>query len=376
MEITTHANTNLWQFNLDVVHRKTQKVIFQPRILCWYEDRKFRDGDLPAPYTGMNDAQLYKALGVSNRVYNYCSCFSMVSDQVTYETKRLSPLETETVMHTPKGDLTMVNRSNTSNGGSYPSKWWITSEEEMNIHRWVLENSHYEFDMQEYERVKAIWEFAGAPQAYFPRVNMQYLFHDVMGPEEGIYALYDYPETVEKYFAALRENQERCIETWIDSPLEICNFGDNIHAGVLSPALFEKYVLPEYQHRNELLHAGGLWTNAHWDGDVKPVLQYAQATGLDGIEAITPKPQGDVTLQEVRQALGDKMFLMDGVAAILFDPKLYPIQVLEDQVKECLDLFGGHLILGISDEMCSTGVMERVLHVRDMVDEYNSHIKE
>ncbi len=41
--------------------------------------------------------------------------------------------------------------------------------------------------------------------------------------------------------------------------------------------------------------------------------------GLDGIEAITPKPQGDVTLEEVKEALGDDIYLVDGIAAVLFD---------------------------------------------------------
>ena len=60
------------------------------------------------------------------------------------------------------------------------------------------------------------------------------------------------------------------------------------------------------------------------------------------IEAITPKPQGDVTLRA--------------------------------QVRECIDLFAPHLILGISDELSSIGNIVRVRLVRDMVDEYNRNL--
>lgn len=41
------------------------------------------------------------------------------------------------------------------------------------------------------------------------------------------------------------------------------------------------------------------------------------------------------------------------------------------QVKECIELFAPKLILGISDEMSSTGDLERIRIVREMVDEYN-----
>ena len=41
------------------------KVLWQPRIICWYDDRKFRNELLPAPYTGMSIRELYEALGCS-----------------------------------------------------------------------------------------------------------------------------------------------------------------------------------------------------------------------------------------------------------------------------------------------------------------------
>lgn len=112
---------------------------------------------------------------------------------------------------------------------------------------------------------------------------------------------------------------------------------------------------------------------SHWDGDTKSLLKYAKQTGLDGIEAITPKPQGDVTLKEVKEALGDDMWLVDGIAAILFN-KEFPVEDLMDQVKECIDLFAPKLILGISDELSSKGDIERVRMISKLVEEYNEKI--
>lgn len=159
-----------------------------------------------------------------------------------------------------------------------------------------------------------------------------------------------------------------------ESPIRIINFGDNVHGGTLPPAYFERYVLPEYQRRCKKLHEGGKFISAHWDGDCKSLLKYAKSTGLDAIEAITPKPQGDVTLQEVKEALGDEMWLMDGVAAILFD-ETFSQEELRAQVEECIRLFAPRLILGISDELSSTGDIERVRLVQQIVDEYNASIE-
>jgi hypothetical protein len=142
----------------------------------------------------------------------------------------------------------------------------------------------------------------------------------------------------------------------------------------LSPDLFLKYHLPACQRRCERLHRANKFVSSHWDGDTKPILQYARETGLDGIEAITPLPQGDVTLEEIKEGLGDDLFLLDGLPAILFDSS-YPVSMLEDYTYRLIDLFAPKLVLGISDELSSTGDIERVRIVGQIVDKYNAAIE-
>ena len=90
------------------------------------------------------------------------------------------------------------------------------------------------------------------------------------------------------------------------------------------------------------------------------------------MEAITPVPQGDVTLREAKEAMGD-MYMVDGIAAILFDERYSEAELLE-QAAEVIDLFAPNLILGISDEISSTGDIERVKLVGKLVDEYNESV--
>jgi hypothetical protein len=102
-------------------------------------------------------------------------------------------------------------------------------------------------------------------------------------------------------------------------------------------------------------------------------LGYARETGLDGIEAITPVPQGDVTLEQIREGLGDRMFLMDGIPAILFDDT-YPVEDLVEVTERLIERFAPRLVLGISDEISSTGDIERIRVVGEIVDRYNSGV--
>ena len=136
------------------------------------------------------------------------------------------------------------------------------------------------------------------------------------------------------------------------------------------PQRFEKYILPVYQKHCASLHAAGKFVSSHWDGACKPLLPYAKETGLDGIEAITPLPQGDVTLEETKAALGD-MFLLDGIPAVFFD-RMYSEATLIDCARKCIDLFAPNLILGASDEVASHGDIGRVELVGKIVDDYNA----
>jgi len=365
----------LARLNLDVAFgRSGGKIIWQPRIGCWYDDRMFTDTPFPEPYTGMTLRQIYSELGCSNRNYTFNSCFKRVYDErVRFSSRELGLHRMENRIDTPVGSITQVERSNTSNPGRFPEKWWIACEDDMKVMIWIEEHMNWRWDEKSYRQNLQIWEGCGAPAIYMPRVSIQELFVTTMGVENTIYALADYPDTVEAYFEAMSASHMREIDLINESPVNLVNFGDNIHAGVLSPRLFEKYVLPEYLKRTEKLHRAGKFTFAHWDGDVGPLLPYVRQCGLDGIEAVTPKPQGDVTLAEVREAFGDKMFLVDGIAAILFCED-FTLDELEAQVRECIDLFAPNLILGISDELPSNGSLERIKFVGEIVDAYNKSI--
>ena len=67
------------------------------------------------------------------------------------------------------------------------------------------------------------------------------------------------------------------------------------------------------------------------------------------------------------------MFLLDGIAAVMFD-ETFTEEELIRQTEEVIDLFAPNLILGISDEISSTGDIERIRVVGQIVDDYNASV--
>lgn len=367
---------NFAKFNEDVVFgRSNGKVIWQPRIGCWFTDKMFDDGDLPGRYKGMTPDEVYRDLGCSARLYQYNDCFQPVYDDTVKHISKVEGNQYISIIETPVGSVTQIEQSTPSSWAKLVKKYYCCDEDDIKVFTYIEKHTDWRFDQECFDRVTRESGDLGAPCIFMPRVNMQRLYIDLMGVEETVYALMDYPETIEEYFDALHESQMKLIDVINASPINIINFGDNIHSGTLSPALFEKYVLPEYKLRTEKLHSAGKFTYSHFDGDNRGLMEYYQQTGLDGIEAITPVPQGDVTLEEVRHFLGDKMFLFDGIPAVYFDDT-YSEETLVECVHKILDLFAPNLVLGISDEISSTGDIERVRTVGRIVDEYNRKIDE
>ncbi|WMJ22492.1 uroporphyrinogen decarboxylase family protein [Paludicola sp. MB14-C6] len=365
---------NFAKLHEDVCFKRSKgKVIWQPRIDCWITDKLFDHGELPGIYKDMSKVDIYKELGCSARIYEYNDCFYPIYDDTIHFSKTVDGRSTEHKMETPVGTVTRITKTTPSSWAELVTKEWVCNEEDLKVFTYIESHTNWGWNQEHFDKTKAEWGNLGAPTIFMPRTSMQRLYIDLMGVEEAVYAVMDYPETVEEYFDALRECHFRLIDVINESPIHIINFGDNIHSGTLSPSFFEEYVLPEYKLRTERLHKAGKFICSHFDGDNKGLMEYYQQTGLDGVEAITPVPQGDVTLEEAKENLGD-MFLLDGIPAVYFD-EIYPVEVLEECVHNILDLFAPNLILGISDEISSTGDIERIKLVGKIVDEYNAQFE-
>lgn len=354
-----------------VLGNSNGRILWQPRIQCWYDDKKFHNDPLPAKYQNKDIYGIHRELGCSARLYEFNECFKRIEDErVNQIIKQDENGKVERTITTPVGKQIEVLQKSPNNPFLRHIKWEIESKDDAKVAIWREQNCRWQWDNEKYKELLNKIGDLGAPAMFMPRMNVQSLFIEKMGIEKGIFAIYDWTDLLEELFASIEDSHNKLIDIINDSPVEIINFGENIHSGTLSPALFEKYHLPACQRRCEKLHSANKFVYSHWDGNCKPLLPYAKETGLDGIEAITPLPQGDVTLEEAKEALGDDMFLIDGIPAVYFDDT-YSIETLVDCVHKVIDLFAPKLILGISDEMSSTGDIERINIVTEIVDEFN-----
>jgi len=77
----------------------------------------------------------------------------------------------------------------------------------------------------------------------------------------------------------------------------------------LPPRLYEEYVVRYDRPLIDIIHKYGGYARLHQHGRCRDVLDMTARTGCMGIDPIEPPPQGDVTLDYVRQRYGDRWVL-------------------------------------------------------------------
>jgi hypothetical protein len=98
------------------------------------------------------------------------------------------------------------------------------------------------------------------------------------------------------------------------------------------------------------------------------MLPFLGETRLDGVEALTPAPMGDMTLEQIKEGVGDEMVVLDLLPVIDFLPGR-PVEDLLEFARRAIEMFAPKLILGISDEISQIGEIEKVEAVSELVDE-------
>ena len=364
--MVTKRELNLRVFRGEDVPR----VLWQPRMEPWYAWH-VQFGTLPECFRGMSLLEVYDDLDLSMRYLHYYTgqpdpVELRYTEPVQVRHERLPDGDELIVTATPHGEL--IRRDHET-----VDKTWRTIDfpvktpGELKALTWLFERTAYHFAPESFQQGSRFLGDRGEPQFWVPKSPYQALCQQWMKLDDFIYALADAPALVGKAMEAIDRSYDRLYEEILAcGEVRIVNFGENIHDSLLSPRYFERYLIPWYEKRSGQLRSRGVYTHVHLDGNFRSLLPYLAALPFDGLEALTPRPQGDVTLEEIREHLGQKV-LMDGIPAVYFLPH-YPLDQLAECVETLVELFHPRLVLGISDEL-PEGVgesgIERVRWVSD-----------
>lgn len=365
-------NMTFREMNLKVFRKEpVPHVLFQPRFESWYHWQKKFAG-FPPEHDAMSLAELYDELQVSQRyTHHETGIPSPLISHRSPEVKVREKTEEREMMRTyetPHGDLVESFRLTVDDVWrevDFPVK----QPEDLKKLRWLLQRTTYSFSAERFEQGDKYLGDRGEPQFWLPKSPYQALAQQWMKLEDFIYALADCPDEVEETMKAIDDTYDGLYEEIVAAGIvKIANFGENIHDQLISPRYFEQYLIPWYEKRSGQLRKAGIYTHNHIDGYFRSLLKYLKDLPFDGLEALTPLPQGDVSLEEMKEHIGDKI-LLDGIPAVFFLTTYSCEQVMET-VERIVELFHPRLVLGASDEVPQGADAEGAIKKLQMVSKW------
>jgi len=199
---------------------------------------------------------------------------------------------------------------------------------------------------------------------------MGHLLHYWMGVEGTILAAHEWPETLREVVDRINDNLLDLVDLLAESPAEVVIMGDNFSGDIQPPAFFDKWSRPYYEEAVRRLHSKGKYVAVHIDGRLRGAIRMIRETGADCGDAITPRPTGDLTMEECREEAGPDFILSGGVPPVMWLPNVSDGE-FESCVLNLLELRrrSPRLIANAGDQVPPGALEHRIERMRDLVEE-------
>ena len=230
--------------------------------------------------------------------------------------EELNPNQTATILSTPEGDLRQVTTFCDNAPSLVTERYVKTAEDAVRLTAY-FDSLRVETLPEKVNDVRAIKSQIGDRGVLFCRtegtpLGMCYrIFSDLT---DLIYLIADAPSVIEALFESMENKHFRICERMLRETPEIdAFFGmDDTSTTLISPSMFERFNGELTNRRADLCHRYGKLYLHHSCGLIKDLLPIYLKTRMDGVDAFTPPPIGNVTIPEGRALLGPRYSLRSG----------------------------------------------------------------
>ena len=233
----------------------------------------------------------------------------------------------------------------------------LKTESDYKVQMWIEDQTRLVYDIAPVEK-----HFAGDGREglslgmLVPRGKSAYqtLVEHLVGTEELVYALADFPDTVQALWQVMVAKDMEAVRLAMQSPYEFFITWEDSSTQNYSPDQYDQYIGAEIGAWCRELSAHGKHYIQHACGHVSALVGRMQAHGVHAVESISPPPTGNIAIRAARQIVGNRMGIIGGIEPTNF------LQLSEKQFGPYVESViaegaGGPFVLANSDS-CPPGV--------------------
>lgn len=223
------------------------------------------------------------------------------------------------IIKTPKGELKQITKYGTIR------KHYIQSIEDVEIFSEYVNSWDIKKDSNKIaaiKQMKAAINDNGIIRAFGPGTPLGMMYRKYTGVTDLIYLIADYPEQVRELFCIMENKYLEMYKLLLESSPEIdlIRAMDDTSTTIISPGMFEKYSVELTNKRVELVHEYEKMYFHHSCGLIYDLLPVYRKTKINGVDAFTPPPIGNVTYNEGRKLAGNNISFISAFTVGLNNP--------------------------------------------------------
>jgi len=248
----------------------------------------------------------------------------------------------------------------------------VKTVEDIDILNEIIEEYDFFSTEEDYISLEEQWGDFGIPISTLPRSPLSALIVDWMGLENFIYMYADNPDKIFEVLQNIDNKNTKAFDLIKKTKSKIFHFCDNLSASNYTP-YFDDLAKDYYKRRIKELHEAGKYCVVHLDGYISGLINKLADVGMDGIEALTTKPAGDVAVEDLRKMAGnDNVILWGCLPSVIFTPK-YSNTEFEKIVEEFISIHreDPRMIAGSADQISPDAELERLSRVSELFYEQN-----
>jgi hypothetical protein len=206
-----------------------------------------------------------------------------------------------TMLHTPAGSLVEERGFEEGYGSSSIRRHFVQEPRDYDVLNAFLRDGVVLDNYAAYRELDAQLGDDGLPLPAVERTPYQQLWVQWAGLENLSVHLAECPDKVAETVELLTARARWVFEVVVRSPAPYIDFPDNITAPAIGVERFRRYCVPLYRELAGRMAERGAPVFVHMDGHLRPLWDAIGASGVGGIDSLSPPPDNDTSVAEARR---------------------------------------------------------------------------
>jgi len=307
--------------------------------------------------------QLAEHLGAEECMLPVPAPAALVTDTCSVKSETISESRTVSILTTPKGELRQTQERREGFPPMVTERYMKTAGDAVALTEFFA-SQYVKPNPAALESIRDARAALGDKGILFCRnmgtpLGMCYRVYTEI--TDLVYLIADSPEVVKALFDCMEDKYFQLYQAMLEAAPEIdAFFGmDDTSTTLISPAMFDAYNVDLTNRRADLCHDHGKLYFHHSCGLIRDLLPIYAKTRMDGVDAFTPPPIGNVTCAEGRKRLGPRYSIHSSLASGL--PSLREAAIRDHVAKRFADAqAAGNVALSIGGASLTFSALEQI----------------